>query len=68
MLLLLAYELIAGIPGNVYWEMVATTCLSAAVYGDAVILLVYDARWRSTVREIVGGKSFRSSSMATQKL
>jgi hypothetical protein len=53
MLLLLAYEIIVGEPGNIYWEMLSTICLSAALLGDSIILLFYDARWNATVREIL---------------
>jgi hypothetical protein len=57
MLLLVLYQMISGTPGHFYWDMVAAFFLSAAVSGDSIILLVYDARWKSSVRDMISDVS-----------
>jgi hypothetical protein len=56
MLLLFSYQIIAGTLGNIYWDMAATICLSAAISGDSIILLAYDSRWNASVWDMISGE------------
>jgi hypothetical protein len=52
MLLMITYQIISGNSANLYWDLISTSMTLAAVSGDSIILLVYDSRWKSSVRDI----------------
>jgi hypothetical protein len=53
MLLMIIYQIITGNLTNVYWEIVSSALLLAAISGDSVILLVYDRRWKASALEMI---------------
>ena len=53
MLLMVSYQIISGNTVNVHWDLVSCTMLMLSVAGDSVILLLYDARWKASLRDMM---------------
>ena len=62
MMFLAIYEIISGTRASFYWDMVGAVFLSVAVSGDSIILLFYDVRWKSSVRDMISDVRMKFSS------
>jgi hypothetical protein len=53
MLLMVTYQTITASSASPYWDIISHVLLTIVVCGDSIILLVYDRRWKASVRELM---------------
>ncbi len=53
MILMVVYQIITASTADVYWDLISSCLVTIVVCGDSIILLLYDRRWKASLKELM---------------